>query len=87
MIVKEKRRRIVAQNKETRAEAIVFALRAAEKSYQYCTVCTDIGHVASKCYQVIGFPEWWRKLGGSNSSSGAGKRGCNGGRPGRGIGG
>lgn len=28
-------------------------------SFRYCTHCGDIGHTKSRCYNLIGYPEWW----------------------------
>lgn len=51
MIIKEKRCRIVARNKETRAQAVAFVARTKEKSSLFCTVCTKARHVAVDCYK------------------------------------
>ena len=28
-------------------------------SSRYCTHCGDTGHTKSRCYDLIGYPEWW----------------------------
>ena len=60
-----------------------------DKSSVLCTHCNKIGHEASSCFQLIGYPEWWGKWPKAmrNAGCGRGNSRQNGGNNGRGRGG
>ena len=93
MIIREERHRVVARTKEDRQEnAVSFAVRTnrpgqygvpiLDKSTLLCSICHKQGHEAKDCFQVIGYPDWWKEKNKSTGLGGSSRRA--GGNSGRG---
>ena len=68
--------RIVSEDKPT--DAVGFAIRMSaghgrsqstahhrdkpDKSHLHCTHCKKSGHLISRCFELIGYPDWWPNL-------------------------
>ncbi|KAK3012380.1 hypothetical protein RJ639_012737 [Escallonia herrerae] len=64
-----RRTKMVEESERTEALAMVTRYRpsqnqpkptnAAEKSTYKCTHCNQNGHTKNRCYELVGYPEWW----------------------------
>lgn len=67
MIVQEERHHTIAWTRDKRAKAVGFSTQVgtkgaavrAKKKLGTCGHCGRTGHEATKCFQVIGYPDWW----------------------------
>ncbi|KAK2988104.1 hypothetical protein RJ640_023853 [Escallonia rubra] len=64
-----RRTKMVEESERTEASAMVTRYRpsqnqpkptnAADKSTYKCTHCNQNGHTKNRCYELVGYPEWW----------------------------
>ncbi|KAK3013785.1 hypothetical protein RJ639_010144 [Escallonia herrerae] len=64
-----RRTNMVEESERTEASAMVTRYRpsqnqpkptnAADKSTYKCTHCNQNGHTKNRCYELMGYPEWW----------------------------
>ncbi|KAK2967762.1 hypothetical protein RJ640_029658 [Escallonia rubra] len=64
-----RRTKMVEESERTEASAMVTRYRpsqnqpkptnATDKSTYKCTHCNQNGHTKNRCYELVGYPEWW----------------------------
>ncbi|GJT64366.1 retrovirus-related pol polyprotein from transposon TNT 1-94 [Tanacetum coccineum] len=68
-LVQEERVKTLVSTKEERGEVMSFAVNTAPRSYgrgdrkeeNKCTNCNRTRHESSRCFEIIGYPEWWNE--------------------------
>ncbi|KAK8913871.1 hypothetical protein KSP39_PZI023600 [Platanthera zijinensis] len=78
LVVQEERHKTMTKSRDTRNQGMAFAMRDASSRRHdkpTCVNCGHSGHVASSCFKIIGYPEWWNNGRGNDKGIEKGKGG------------
>lgn len=75
ILKEEQYRHVATPGADHSSNGTVFAApKASDYSSKLCSQCNKVGHDVASCFQLIGYPDWWKKStiasGGSGSNGG-----------------